>query len=156
MIIENRLEKRSFGPFGSSTGLFIFLGGLIIAYFSLTGIIIAIIGAFVAFTSTCTIIDTENRRIKHADYIFGLLPFGKWVNIQDSMKLGIKKVKRGYTGYIRGTQPTSIQYEDFRIFLYDSNNKQIMPVKKFQTYASAENELKEYAVLLRLSYSDLK
>jgi hypothetical protein len=150
MIIENRLEKRSFGPFGSSTGLFIFLGGLIIAFFSLAGIILSLIGAFVAFTSSYTIIDTEKRRIKHADYIFGLFPMGKWVNIQDSMKLGIKKVNRGYVGYIRGTQPMNIQYNDFRIFLYDSGNKQIMPIKKFQNIESAESELKNYESILRL------
>ena len=96
MIIENNLEKRSFGPFASSMGLFLFIAGLVIAYFSLIGLLIALIGAFIAFTSTCTIIDTENRRIKHADYIFGLLPFGKWVLVKDSMKLGVQKTRKGY------------------------------------------------------------
>ncbi len=151
MIIENNLEKRSFGPFASSMGLFLFIAGLVIAYFSLIGLLIALIGAFIAFTSTCTIIDTENRRIKHADYIFGLLPFGKWVLVKDSMKLGVQKTRKGYVGYIKGNQPMDIQYTDFRIFLYNSDNKPIIPLKKFLTYELAINEIKDIALLLNLA-----
>jgi len=151
MIIVNRLENRSFGPFGSSTGFFLLIGGLILVFFSLSGLIIALIGAFVAFTSTSTIIDTENKRIKHADFLFGLLPFGKWIDIHSNMRLGLRKVKRGYLGYIRGTQPIDIQYEDIRIILYDSNDKQIMPVMKFKTLESAQAELKKLGSLLGLS-----
>lgn len=153
MIIENRLENRSFGPFASSTGFFLFIGGLIFSYFNLVGSIMAIIGAFVCFTSTYTIIDTENRKIRHADYLFGLLPFGKWINIKPDMKLRIKYVKRGYTGYIRGTQPFNIQYRDLRIYLYDSLDREIMPVKKFKAYEVAVAELRELESLLGLKQS---
>jgi predicted membrane protein len=155
MIIENRIEKRSFGPFASSMGLFLFIGGLVISYFSLTGLLLSLIGAFIGFTSTCTIIDTDNKRIKHADYIFGFVPIGKWVSIKPDMKLGLKRVKRGYVGYIRGNQQVDIQYSDIRIFLYDSNNKKIMPIKKFQTYELAEKELKDMGSLLNLE-NDLR
>ncbi|HLP75262.1 MAG TPA: hypothetical protein VK155_20330 [Bacteroidales bacterium] len=150
VIIENLLDNRSFGPFASSTGLFLFICGIIFSYFNLFGLIIAIIGAFVAFTSTRTIIDTENKRIKHADYLFGLLPYGKWIEIQKGMKLGVKIVKRGYAGYTRGTQPVDFQSRDVRIFLLDSNSKQILPVKKFKTFESARAELKELESLLGL------
>lgn len=151
MIIENRLESRSFGPFASSTGIFLFAGGLIISYFSLVGILIAILGAFIAFTSTSTIIDTEKRRIKHADFIFGLLPFGKWIDLAPDMKLRVQSVKRGYVGYIRGTQPYDITFGDVRIFLYHPDNRRIMPVKKFKTTESAQAELTELAKLLGLT-----
>lgn len=151
MIIENRLESRSFGPFASSTGIFLFTGGLIISFFSLMGLLIAIVGAFIAFTSTFTIIDTEKRRIKHADYLFGVLPVGKWIDIQPDMKLGLKTVKRGYVGYIRGTQPYDIKYRDTRIFLFDSHNKQIMAIKKFKTPESARAELGDLSSLLGLT-----
>jgi hypothetical protein len=150
MIIENKLENKSFGPFASSTGLFLFLGGLAFSYFNLFGLIIAIIGAFIAFTSTGTIIDSESRRIKHADYIFGLVPVGKWVDIRDDMRLGLKTVKRGYVGYIRGTQPMDIQYRDIRIFLYDCRNRPVMAIKKFRTADSAKDEIKDLGSLLGL------
>lgn len=151
MVIENRLESRSFGPFASSTGFFLFAGGLVTSFFSLYGLIVAIIGAFIAFTSSGTIIDTEKKRIKHADYLFGLIPFGQWINIQPGMKLGLHSVKRGYVGYIRGTQPYDINYRDVRIFLYGADNKQIMPVKKFKTSEEARAELNEYSSLLGLT-----
>lgn len=151
MIIENRLESRTFGPFASSTGFFLFAGGIILSFFNLYGLLIAIAGAFIAFTSTGTIIDTERRRLKHADYLLGLFPYGKWIDIQPGMKLGMKTVKRGYTGYIRGTQPYDIKYQDIRIFLYDPGNKQIMPIKKFKTAEEARAELAELSLLLGLS-----
>lgn len=150
MIIENTQDNKSFGPFASSTGLFLFIVGIVFSYYNLFGLIIAIIGAFVAFTSTRTIIDTENKRIKHADFLFGLLPYGKWIKIQNGMKLGVKTVKRGYKGYIRGTQPIGIQSRDVRIFLLDLDSKPIVPVKKFKTLESAQAELKELESLLGL------
>ena len=155
MLIENKLDNRSFGPFGSSTGLFMFLIGLIFSYFNLAGLIIAIIGAFIAFTSTGTIIDTENRRVKHADYLFGLFPIGRWVNIQPGMKLGLKEVKRGYVGYIRANQPMEIRSAEIRIFLFDSSFKRIMPIKKIKPDA-AETELGSLGLLLGLQTMDFK
>lgn len=154
MIILNKIENRSFGPFASSTGFFLFAGGLIIAYFSLYGLLLAILGAFLSFTSTSTIIDIGNKKIKHADYLFGLLPYGKWVDLQDTMKLKIRKVNRGYVGYARGSQTYEIHDISFRIFLYDSTNKQIMPVQKFYTYDSALEGIKNLGILLQLKNID--
>lgn len=118
------------------------------SYFSLTGIIFAIAGAFAAFTSTSTIIDTEKKRIKHADNIFGFLPVGKWIDVRSDMRLGLQQVKRGYVGYTRVNQPFEIKYSDIRIFLFDSNNKKVMPLKKFDTLQSAKNGLNDMETLL--------
>jgi hypothetical protein len=155
MLIENKLDSRSFGPFGSSTGLFMFLIGLIFSYFNLAGLILATIGAFIAFTSTGTIIDTETRRIKHADYLFGLFPIGKWVYIRPGMKLGLKEVKRGYVGYIRANQPMEIRSAELRIFLFDSSYKRIMPIKKIKP-DTAEAELGSLSLLLKLETINFK
>ena len=40
-----------------------------------------------------------------------------------------------------------IQYTDFRIFLYNSDNKPIIPLKKFLTYELAINEIKDIAIV---------
>jgi hypothetical protein len=140
MIARNKLDK-TFGPFGSSTGLFMLIGGIVATYFSFLGIIFIIIGAFAAFTTSSTFIDAENKRIKYSDDLFGIIPIGKWIYIKPEMSLGLKKSHRGYVGYIRGNQPVDIHYNDIRIFLYDSNNKQIMPIKKFDSYESSKNEI---------------
>lgn len=149
MIIKNKLDK-TFGPFGTSTGFFIMIGGIIATFYSFLGLIIALVGAFACFTSTSTIIDTDNKRIKHSDNLFGIIPVGKWIDIKPDMKIGLKKFHRGYRAYIRGTQKVGIHYKDIRIFLYDSANKQLVPINKFDSYESSKNELNNLSSLLGL------
>lgn len=149
MIIKNKLDK-TFGPFGTSTGFFLLLGGIIATCFSLFCLALVIIGAFVCFTSTSTLIDTDKKKIKHSDNLFGIIRVGKWIDIKPDMKLGLKKTHRGYLGYIRGTQPMGIHYNDIRIFLYASDNKQIMPIKKFDSYEASKSELNNLSTLLGL------
>lgn len=149
MIIKNKLDK-PFGPFGTSTGFFMLLGGIIATCFSFFGLFIAIIGAFVCFTSTSTIIDPDNKKIKFSNNLFGIIQVGKWIDIKPDMKLGLKKSHRGYRAYIRGTQPIEIHYNDIRIFLYGSDNKQIMQVKKIDSYQSAKNDLNNLGIILGL------
>ena len=149
MVIKNKLDI-AFGPFGSSTGFFLFIGGIITVYFSLFGVIITIIGAFVSFTSTCTLIDFDNKRIKFSNNLFGIIPVGKWIDIRPEMKLGLKKSHKGYQAYIRGTQPIGIHINDIRIYLYGPDDKQIMPVKKFDSYESSKRELVELSNILEL------
>ena len=149
MIIKNKLDK-TFGPFGTSTGFFIMIGGIIATFYSFLGLIIAIVGAFACFTSTSTIIDTDNKKIKYSDNLFGIIPVGKWIDIKPDMKIGLKKFHRGYRAYIRGTQKIGIHYNDIRIFLYDSANKQLVPINKFDSYESSKNELNNLSSLLGL------
>lgn len=149
MIKENKLDK-VFGPFGSSTGFFMIIGGAVAMYYSMIGIIIAVVGAFVAFTTTSSFIDTENRRIKLSNNLFGFIRVGKWIHISSDMKIGLRKSHRGYQAYIRGTQPVSIHNNDIRIFLFDSANKQIMPVQKFSSPESSRKELYSLSTLLEL------
>lgn len=149
MIIKNKLDI-AFGPFGSSTGFFLFIGGIIATYFSIFGLIIVIIGAFAGFTSTSTFIDSDNKRIKFSNNLFGFISVGKWIDIKPGMKIGLKKSHKGYRAYIRGTQPVGIHINDIRIYLYGPDNKLIMPVKKINSYASSKRELSELSNLLGL------
>lgn len=137
MVTKNKLDT-TFGPFGNSTGFFMIIGGIVTTYYSLIGLVIAIIGAFVSFTSTSTFVDVDNKRIKFSNNLFGIIPIGKWIYIKPDMKIGLKKSHRGYRAYIRGTRKIGLHNTDIRIFLYGSDNKQIMPVKKFKSYESSK------------------
>jgi hypothetical protein len=137
---NNRLDN-SFGPVGTTAGIFMFFAGLIITYYSFFGLILAIAGAFVGFSSTSTIIDYDKRRIKFSNNLFGILKVGKWISIEPNMKIGIKKSSRVWRAYSRSNQTLDIVSKDFRITLYDSNNEQIMPIKKANTLDSAKAEL---------------
>jgi hypothetical protein len=153
LIIKNKLDK-VFGPFGSSTGFFMFFGGIIATYFSPIGLVIVLIGGFVSFTTTSTFIDTQNKRVKYSNNFFGFIPVGKWINIYPEMKLGLKKSHHGYRAYIRGTQPVDIHNNDIRIFLYSSDNKQLIPLKKFSSYKTSAAGIKELGSILELNILD--
>ncbi len=150
MVIKNKLDT-TFGPFGSSIGFFMLIGGIIATYYTLFGPVIAIIGAFVSFTATSTFIDTDNKKIKHSDILFGIIPTGKWIDIKPDMRIGLKKSHKGYRAYIRGTQPIGLHNKDIRIFLFGPDNKEIMSIKKFDSYASSKGELDKLSILLGLN-----
>lgn len=148
-MIKNKLDI-TFGPFGTSTGLFLFLGGVVATYFSLLGLILLLIGAFVWLTTTSTFIDFENKKVKFSNDLFGIIPVGKWVEITPEMKLGLKKIHRGYRAYTRGTQPADIHLIDIRIFLYSPDNTVIGPIKKFDSSEAAKMGLSDLSRVLNL------
>lgn len=154
-MIENRFGL-TFGPFGSSTGFFLILGGIAATWFSVYGLVIVFSGLFALFTDTSTKIDTEGRKIRHSDNLFGLIPIGKWIAISPGMKLGIKKSHRGFMGYTRGTQPMSIHEHDVRIILYGSDSKPIMPLKSFSSLESAREELGIFSQQLGITILESK
>ena len=149
MIIKNKLDV-TFGPVGTSTGLFLFLGGVVATYFSPLGLLLVLVGAFIWLTSTSTLIDTENKRVKFSNNLFGIIPVGKWIEIKPVMKLGLKKVHRGYRAYTRGTQPADIHLNDFRIILYDPDNKEIFHLKKSDSYETANTDMSDLKKILEL------
>jgi hypothetical protein len=143
MMIENRFGL-TFGPFGSSTGFFLILGGIAATWFSVYGLIIVFAGLFALFTDTSTKIDIDGKKIRHSDNLFGLIPIGKWISISPGMKLGIKKTHRGFIGYTRGSA-MGIHEHDIRIILYGSDNKPIMPLKSFSSIEAAREELGNFS-----------
>jgi hypothetical protein len=149
VIIRNKLDI-TFGPFGTSTGLFLFLGGVAASYFSPLGLFLVVIGAFVWLTATSTFLDIENKRVKFSNDLFGIIPVGKWVEIKPGMKLGLKKIHRGYRAYTRGTQPADIHLTDIRIFLYSPDKIEIGPIKKFDSSETAKLELSDLIMILGL------
>jgi hypothetical protein len=149
MVIKNKLDV-TFGPVGTSTGLFLFLGGVVATYFSPIGLALIIIGVFIWLTSTSTFIDIEKKRVKFSNNLFGIIPVGKWIEINPGMKLGLKKVHRGYRAYTRGTQPADIHLIDIRIVLYSPDNKEIFTLKKSDSYETAKMELSDLKSILHL------
>ncbi len=140
-MIENNKFDKSFGPVGTSAGMFLFIAGLILTFFHLAGLILLLIGAFVGFSSTSTLIDYERKRVKFSNNLFGFIRIGQWVKIEPSMKIGIKESNLTWRSYSQGNRPLDIENKDYRIILLDSVNKEIMPIKKFSTNDLAKIEL---------------
>jgi hypothetical protein len=150
MIITNRLDK-SYGPAGAFAGYVLFIAGLIIACFSMPGITLILIGAFVGFTSTSALIDEEKKRVRLSNNIFGIIKTGKWIDVKPGMTIGIKKSEVSWRAFSMGNRPLDVDRSDYRLVLFDSGNKEIMPLQKCDSSDSAKSELKSLAFRLGLS-----
>ncbi len=67
------------------------------------------------------------------------------------MKLGLKKSNRVYRAYSRSNRTLDINSKDIRLILYGADNKQIMPINKFDSLDIAKVELKKSGNQLGLS-----
>jgi hypothetical protein len=142
---------KSFGPIGSSAGIFLFVAGLAITYISKSGLILSLIGAFVGFTSTSTFVDFDKRRLRYTNYIFGIIPIGQWVTIKPEMKIGFKKSNKVWKAYSRGNRTIEISEKGFTIFLYNSNGKELIPIKKAKNLELAKMDIDKLSQQLGIS-----
>jgi hypothetical protein len=154
MTTNNKLDK-SFGPVGTLAGVKILIVGVILTIFSLYGLILIFLGAFVGLSSTSTLIDYDKKRIKFSNNLFGIFRIGKWIAVTTNMKIGIKKSDKTWRTYSRGNRTLDTPDHGFRIILYDSTNKQIMPVMKTETLDSAKIEIEKLSNQLGLGLLDL-
>jgi hypothetical protein len=150
MITKNILDK-PFGPTGSFAGIFIFIVGIFATVmFSLTGLFLVFIGAFFGFTYTSTLIDFERKRVKFLNNLFGIIPYGQWLDIKQGMKLKLKRSNRTFRTYSQSNRTLDVAEKDIRLMLHSANNKSIIPLNKFKTLEAAKSGLKEYSERLEL------
>ncbi|NMD01325.1 MAG: hypothetical protein GYA62_16610 [Bacteroidales bacterium] len=129
MIKSYKLDK-IFGPVSTSSGIFLIISGLIATYFSFIGLVLILIGFFLGFSNTGTTINIEKKRIRFNNNIFGVIPIGKWVKIQDDMKIGIVKSNKKWRTYSRSNRIIDTQISDYRIFFL------ILRVKRLCLFAN--------------------
>ena len=96
----HRLDKL-LGPSGSFGGWVILLTGLVAIFASWTAIFLVLTGAFAAFTTTMTVIDFRNRRVKYVTALFGLIRLGSWTEVDGTMTLRVRQSGRSQTVYSR-------------------------------------------------------
>ena len=140
MKANNKLDK-SFGPVGSFAGIIVFLAGLGSLYFSWYSLILVLIGAFMGFTYSSTEIDFDRKRVRFLNNLFGVIKIGQWMSVKPGMKIGIIKSRKIWKTYSVGNRELDVTNEDYRLVLYDSSGKKIMPVKKADNMNSAKMEL---------------
>lgn len=140
MKTKNKLDK-PFGEAGTTVGYVLLIAGVITSFNSLFALVLALIGAFIAFTAKYTILDTEKKKVKSSDHIFGLIPTGKWLEIKRDMMLGLNKSHKAYRLYSRSNRQLDIHHSDIRIVLYNSKHEPLIDIKKFKDKEKANNEL---------------
>jgi hypothetical protein len=127
-----------------------FVVGIITIFSSFYGLILIILGAFVGFTSTSTFIDFEQKRVKFSNNIFGFITTGKWIPVVPSMKIGIEESNVTWSAFSQGNRNLDIEQKDFRIVLFDSDNREILTLMKTGSMESAEVEKEKLSKELKL------
>jgi hypothetical protein len=152
MTANNKLEK-SFGTVGAYSGNILFLAGIVlfIIYSSLIALFLLCLGAFVGFSSTSVLIDFDNKRVKFLNNLWGIIPYGQWMDINPDMKIGIRKSNLKWRTYSRGNRTLDIDTADFLVILFNSEEKEIMPLKKAVSLIIAKVEAESIRDQLELS-----
>lgn len=140
MVVKNNFSK-AFGPAGTSAGYLLLAVGLAAAFYYPEALLLAIFGAFVSFTYSCTYIDFDRKRVKFANMLFGFFPIGRWLDITPDMQLGAKKSKNLYTTYSRGNRQNNVERLEYRVILYNAYSSPLMPLAKFPTPELAKAEV---------------
>ena len=149
MIIKNKLDK-VFGPFGSFAGIVILLFGIYAVFYSWIGLTTIVVGAFLAFSNTGSIIDFENKKIKFSNNLFGLISIGYWIEVKPNMNLKVLNVSKVNTTNSQCNKTSVSKSQDYRIILFSADDKQLMVLKKFKVKEDASKELVEYGKKLDL------
>jgi uncharacterized membrane protein YgaE (UPF0421/DUF939 family) len=149
-IIGFKLD-RAFGPVGFFAGIVLVIVGIVVSIYSLPAITLIIIGAFTAFTESYTYLDPNAKRIRLSYNFFGIFKSGQWLELDPNMKIGIKKTKKFWKSYSRSNKEIKVPNVDFRLTLYNYHKREIMTVKKYDTYEDALNDLEKMKDLLGVS-----
>ncbi len=152
MVIKNSLDK-SFGPAASFAGyIFIVTGTIAVIWVqNWIGIPVMLLGMFVSFTGTVIKIDTETRKFKFYTRLLGIIPIGKWYDLNMFEGLGMLKDNRIYTAHSRSNRTISTQKNEYGIYLLTSDRKIKIPVKKCKKRKLASKALQELSKKLHMS-----
>lgn len=136
----NKLDK-PFGPAGAAAGLVLILVGILTVSHSLFSFFLILIGAFFGFTTTNSVIDADRKRVKLSNNLLGVLRIGKWISIERGMKIGIRKSSQVWQTASWSNRVLKIRNDDFRIILFDFDEKEIIPLQKAISRNEASKEL---------------
>jgi hypothetical protein len=149
MKMINKLDK-PFGPAGTSAGLVLLFAGVLTVSRSLFSLILIFIGAFMGFTSTSSIIDTKSKKVKFSNNLFGIFRIGKWVPIESGMKIGIRKSDQIWRTSSWSNRVLDIRQQDYRIVLFDFDEKEVITLKKEISQKAARTQLSKLSQQLGL------
>ncbi len=154
-IINYKLDK-SFGPAGGTVGIFLMLVGAFTIHLSISGLVLILLGSFMAFSGSGCAIDTEHFRIKFYNNLWGILKIGKWAYVHPKMQLRLSHARMAYRVYSMSNQSMDVSEPDWRVYIHDGNNRKGQAICRFKTRQEAEEELAKLSDVLNLSIRNEK
>jgi hypothetical protein len=144
-------KGRSLGPSVIFAGYVFMLAGVIYSFENLSGLLLVLIGLFMAFTSDGTIIDFEKGLIKSYTSLFGFIRIGKWYPVSAFNKFRIYKSNRSYTSYSRANIPLTVKKCDICLELMNRSGSLKLTVNRFDSFESARNEMSDLIKKLHMT-----
>ena len=114
MVLRNNKHGKFFGPVQVFMGTVFIVLGLCCVIYSPGTLLLIIPGAFMAFTFTGTIIDTENKKVRPYTTLFGIIRTGKWIEVSGFSGFKIVKSNRRYTSYSRRQHEIRSEYQRYK------------------------------------------
>lgn len=140
MFIKYVLDK-SFGPAGSFTGYFLLLFGMITVFISWSGLVLIVLGSFMAFSSSGCMIDCDNFKIRFTDNLWGFIKVGKWQYIHPRMQIGVNHARMMYGVSSIANNKMNVTDSDWRVYIYDGMDRRGKAICKYKNREDAEKEL---------------
>ena len=137
-----------FGPSMVFAGYILLVFGVLTIYFSLTSIGLALLGGFIAFTTSGTIVYAEQKLYKIYLRLFGFITVGKQKGFNKGDQIEVKKFKGSQVTYSRSNRQMKVEAIDYRIYLINSGSMKKVLVARFDNEDEAQEESKNLIALI--------
>lgn len=154
-IINYKLDK-NFGPAGGTVGIFLMLVGAFTIHLSLSGLVLLLLGSFMAFSVTGSSVDPKHFKIRFYNNLWGIWKIGKWEYVHSKMQLRLAHARMAYRVYSMSNQSMDVSEPDWRVYIHDGNSRHGQAICKFKKREEAEEELALLSDILNLSIRNEK
>ena len=100
-------------------------------------------GTFMAFTSTGSLIDIENKKVRPYTSLFGFIRTGKWIEISGFSGFKIIKSNRRYTSYSRANVQLDMNISDISLLLVNKNGTRKVVLNRYNNFEDARKDMDE-------------
>jgi hypothetical protein len=96
-----------------------------------------------AFTSTGTMIDIENKKVRPYTTLFGFIRTGKWIEVSVFSGFKIMKSNRRYTSYSRANVQLDVNISDVKLLLINKNGTRKVELNRYKNFEDARKDMDE-------------
>jgi hypothetical protein len=100
-------------------------------------------GAFMAFTSTGSLIDIENKKVRPYTSLFGFIRTGKWIEVSGFSGFKIMKSNRRYTSYSRANVQLDMNISDISLLLVNKSGSRKVVLNRYKNFEDARKDMDE-------------
>jgi len=151
LIINNKLDGILSGP-TAFAGILFLITGAFIAFVGnvLFGIAILTFTTFFLTSYSGVDIDTDKRKIKQYNKLFGIIKIGKWTELDQYIGLTLVPIRKVNRIASRSNIVNTTVEKDYRIFLINKMKKPALAIKICKTLERAEDSIDEFSIWLKL------